>query len=88
MFSELFDKMFAQRWPEAEGTITRAYLDPNTRGGLTVAYEFSIGGDGPYTGESYGAGVVDIDSFKIGTTVTVRYRKDDPSVNKIDPGCW
>jgi len=88
MFSELYDKMFSQRWPEAEGTITRAYLDPHERGGLTVAYEFSIGEDGPYTGESQCADVVDIDRFKIGQTVLVRYRKDDPTVNKIDPGFW
>ena len=88
MFSELYDRMFSQRWPQVEGTITRAYLDPGKVGGLTVAYEFSIGEDGPYTGESQGFRVVDIDSFKIGQKVPVRYRRDDPSVNKIDPGFW
>jgi len=28
------------------------------------------------------------EAFKIGTTVVVRYKKTDPSINKIDRGFW
>jgi hypothetical protein len=90
MFDELYDYIslwFSWRWPKADGVITAAYLNLDTgREGAqaTVAYEFSVGGDGPYTGESPWFGDTVYLNSLIGQAVTVRYRKGDPSVNKLD----
>jgi hypothetical protein len=99
VFEDLRDAavlLFSRNWPIAEGSITRVYVDPYERGFyLRVAYEFSIGTDGPYTGESScptwfgGTDVMDInESFKIGSVVPIRYKATNPSVNKIDPSFW
>src|SRR5713226_2205411 len=83
MFNELCDYislMFARRWPTADGLIIGVYVDPILREQIEVAYEFSIGPDGPYTGRSsppfwFGgtAVVVNADAM-VGQAVIVRYK--------------
>ena len=61
MFEALYDelsKLWSWRWPVAKGKITAVGVQRiHARGGdrlrLTVAYEFSVGEDGPYTGECF-----------------------------------
>jgi len=63
---------------------------------LAEAYKFSIGDDGPYTGESFWTPAFSIGQLKsvrnakralhIGQRVPVRYRGDDRSVNALDGG--
>jgi len=88
MFDELFDYIslwFSWRWPKADGVITAVYLNPVRDGPQArVAYEFSVGGDAPYTGESPWFGDTVFLNGLVGQAVTVRYRKSDPSVNKLD----
>ena len=63
---------------------------------LAVAYKFSIGNDGPYTGESFWQPaffskkrvLAARRSFRVHQQVVVRYRPDDPSVNKLDGRVW
>src|SRR5689334_19142852 len=98
MFGELYDYislLFSRCWPKVEGTVTAINLrsDPELR--LVVLYQFSIGSDGPYTGESSWAPQPgDIDStdlsgrLSVGQSVTIRYRADDPSVNTLDRALW
>lgn len=102
MFSDLYDSislLFSRRWPKAEGVITAVdartiYFKGQASGfRLVVVYEFSIGADGPYTGESASPqfredGMNITDQFAVGRAVSVRYRADDPSVNKLDPRTW
>lgn len=105
MFSDLYDSislLFSWRWPKAEGVITAVDLRSSRhsqRGTsdlrLVVLYEFSVGGDGPYTGETICSrwfGETDVmnigDKLAIGRRVTVRYRPGDPSVNKLDRSVW
>lgn len=84
MFKDLYDRislLFSKNWPTAEGKITGVYPNPGGRGAQgMVVYEFSVGDDGPYTGEAPWFGNV----ICTGGPVTVRYRTDDPSVNTID----
>jgi hypothetical protein len=99
VFEDVFDwisKMFSWRWPTVEGVITAIGTDPVPRGEmrLTISYEFSVAGDGPYTGE-YHCGAqffpavnISEDNTLLGKAVTVRYRPDDPSVNTLDPAQW
>jgi hypothetical protein len=96
MFDVLYEnisRMFSLRWPTAEASITGVYVDPIQQGQIEVAYEFSIGSDGPYTGQSSppfwfgGAGVVNADKM-VGQSVTIRYRRSDPSVSTLDRGFW
>jgi hypothetical protein len=105
MFDDLYDAvsyLSNWRWPAAGGQITAVDVDrrrgtdarDNMR--LCVAYEFSIGDDGPYTGESFSAPaffrnrrvVAARRKFRIRKPVRIRYRPDDPSVNKLDRSAW
>jgi len=61
MFNDLYDVIslaWSWRWPVANGVITAVdverFRSSNGRysARLAVAYEFSVGDDGPYTGES------------------------------------
>ena len=105
MFSDLYDSislLFSWRWPKAEGVITAVdlrnsrYTQRETSDlRLVVVYEFSLGDDGPYTGETTwpqwfsGTDVMEINyKLAIGRKVTVRYRPGDPSVNKLDRSVW
>jgi hypothetical protein len=62
MFDDFYDvisHLWSWRWPTAKGRVTGVlieYLRPSQgakRYRLSIAYEFSIGEDGPYTGESF-----------------------------------
>jgi hypothetical protein len=61
---------------------------------LAVAFKFSVGGDGPYTGQSFWTPtsrdrvLAAQKFFRVYDTIVVRYRVDDPSVNKIAPSVW
>lgn len=100
MFGDLYDSislLWAWRWPVAHGQVTavdieRIRRDNRYEARLAVAYEFSVGEDGPYTGESFWKptffSVKRVASarrtIRIRDRVTVRFRPDDPSVNTID----
>ena len=96
MFSDLRDwlsLLFYWRWPRVQGEITAARVKAGSRQ-LLLEYRFSLGG-GCYTGESgcpswyAGSGALNInEAFRIGQPVTVRYRRDNPSVNKLDRSVW
>jgi hypothetical protein len=85
MLGDLYNTVslfFSQRWPRAEGVITA--VDRGGDGRVMVAYEFSVDGDGPYTGESAWFGSTVFVDTLVGQTITVRYRKSDPSINRLD----
>lgn len=98
MFGELYDRvslMFWRRWPTVEATITAVNWRRGEQPGLVVTYEFSVGQDGPYTGEALWPSRADdtdttciSDRLRVGRPVTVRYRPDDPSVNTVDHTMW
>jgi hypothetical protein len=63
-------------------------------GRLLLEYRFSLG-DGSYIGEAgcpfwaVGTAAINIhERFPLGRAVTVRYRRDNPSVNKLDRSVW
>jgi hypothetical protein len=103
MFSDLYDTvslLWSWRWPLAHGQVTAVDIErirhSNGRydARLAVAYEFSVGDDGPYTGESFWRpaffSIKRVASarrkVRIRSRVSVRYRPDDPSVNALDHG--
>ena len=104
MFSDLFDNIsliFSWRWPKAEGVITAIDLQHiydevsgTERPRIVVVYKFSVGDDGPYTGESAWPRLEQMDLMNInevlrpGQAVTVLYRKNNPSVNRLDRSVW
>jgi len=106
MFEDLYDAvsmLWSWRWPIAEGEVTevllerfRSKINNKDRVRLAVAYEFSVGADGPYTGESFWQPVFPFTKrmqsakgkFHRHQRVPVRYRSDDPSVNKLDRRAW
>lgn len=65
---------------------------------LSVVYSFSVADDGPYGGESFWSPAFSFNAVKklreakrklhAGLPVPVRYRSDDPSVNKLDRSVW
>src|SRR5581483_6808476 len=85
---------------EATAKVTAADIEriTDSRGGvrlrLAVAFEFSANGEGPYTGESFWNPAFFVNrrvlaarrKIRVGQSVAVRYRKADPSVNKL--GDW
>lgn len=98
MFGELYDNIllvFYRRWPTAEAVIAAVDIGYGKGLDVVVVYEFSIDNDGPYTGESRspswfgGSDVLEINKkLAVGSTVQIRYRADNPSVNKLDIGVW
>jgi hypothetical protein len=98
MFNLLYDRvslMFSQRWPRKEGRITAVDIRTGRWAQIVIVYEFLVGNDGPYTGESgspdwfNGTDVIRIhERLPIGKTVTIRYRTDNPTVNRLDPSVW
>jgi len=101
VFDDLYDAvslLWSWRWPEILGQITAVDVEriEDAQGRetlrLAVAYKFSIGNDGPYTGESLwqpaflsGKRVLAARrNVRVHQQVLVRYRPDDPSVNKLD----
>ena len=65
---------------------------------LSIVYEFWLSGDGPYGGEGFWNPAFSLGSMKrlqeakrklsVGTNVAIRYRPDDPSINKLDRSVW
>lgn len=100
MFGDLYNSvslMLSWRWPRAEGVVTAVEIEAIGRGRqrLALAYEFSLEGDGPYTGESFwtpwsGSGeLIDLNKrICVGQAVEIRYRRGDPSVSRVDPSVW
>jgi hypothetical protein len=105
MFGDLYDYLslkLSWGWPRAEGVITAVDFRPtplNIEGTaqlqLAVMYEFWLGNDGPYTGESTWptllpeGNTISVDKkLRVGQAVAIRYRRDDPSVNKLDRSAW
>ena len=106
MFEALYDRislLWAWQWPTANGEVTEVVAERLLRHGnkgdtfrLSVTYKFSIGSDGPYTGESFWSlsfctvRRVRAARHKIHKRqhVLVRYRADDPSVDTLHPGIW
>ena len=102
MFEALMDevsKLFSWQWPIAQGEITVAEIErihDNEALRLSVTYKFSIGDDGPYSGEAYWQPKFSIHLVEkmrtakkqmfVGRPVEVRYRPSDPSVNRLDGG--
>ena len=95
--------LFSWRWPEAMGEVTAVeveeiqQLESNPSFRLAVAYKFWVGADGPYIGESYWepaffskkrVAEAAANKIQVGQPVKVRYRRDDPSVNKLDRLVW
>ena len=75
------------------------HLHPNERNEryrLSITYKFSVGTDGPYTGEDFwnpyfstkGRSHAAEHKFHVGQPITVRYRSDDPSENRLDRSTW
>lgn len=105
MFDDLYDSLsllWSWRWPEAVGEITavdveriRHYRSRDTLR-LAIAYKFSLGDDGPYTGEDFWEPSFFVNrrvsaarhKIHIRQQVCVHYRPDDPSVNKLDRRVW
>jgi len=105
MFRDLYDGVsfiWSWAWPTVQGEITAIDIERIHHGGhgdtfrLAIAYEFSLGDDGPYTGEGFWTPnflgrkrVIEArHHFHLHQPVTVRYRRDDPSVNKLDRTIW
>jgi hypothetical protein len=105
MFEDLHDAVslvFCHWWPKAEGEITAVEVERihHSQGRdtlrLAVAYKFSLGDDGPYTGESFWQPSFFVNKrvaaarhrLHCRQRVLVRYRSSDPSVNKLDHSVW
>ena len=103
VFEDLYEKLstlWSWRWPETMGEVTAVDVERirHAEGGdtlrLAVAYKFSIGADGPYTGECFWQPFLSLTSknkvhaahhnIHVHQQVLVRYRVDDPSVSKLD----
>ena len=101
MLEDLYDRisrLWSRRWPVAEGKVTEVISErwgrDRKRARLAVAYEFSIGSDGPYTGESFRTPAF----FPLRRVPSARrklrkrapervgYRPDDPSLNTFEGG--
>jgi len=103
MFDDLYDgisRLWSWRWPCADGKITEVlgehieFRSGEKRARLAVAYEFSVGADGPYTGECFWSPIL-LSIRRVAQArrkihrhqrVRVRYRGDDTSVNMLDGG--
>jgi hypothetical protein len=100
MFGDLYDvlsMLWSWRWPVASGKVTAFDVERNREkqtARLALAYEFSIGIDGPYTGECFWQPAFSSERrvamarriLRLHQSVQVRYRPDDPSVNTLDGG--
>lgn len=100
MFRDLYDTVsfvFAWRWPIAEGEVTAVDVDRNRQKGtarLAVAYEFWVGDDGPFTGETFWSPAFSQErnvaaarrKIRLRQVLRVRYRPDDPGINMLAGG--
>lgn len=95
-------RLWSWRWPIAQGEATSVEFEqiPGINSAdqvtLEVTYRFSLNNDGPYTGirtwTSTHYRISDLlaarHRFHEGDAVKVRYRADDPSVNKLLVDSW
>src|SRR3989442_13525566 len=104
MFSDLLDALsylWSWRWPVADGQVTAVDIERVGEGRnktfrLAVAYEFSLGADGPYTGESFWQpaffakrrGQNTARRFHRRQQVVVRYRAGDPTLKPLGRSVW
>ena len=105
MFDDLYDAasfLLSWRWPKATAEVTAVSVERVSRVDerenlrLAVAYKFSVGDDGPYTGESFWEPLYFSKKrmlaarrqVRVHQQLQVRYRADDPSINKVDGGFW
>jgi hypothetical protein len=103
MFDDLYDGisfLWSWRWPLASGKITAVDVERFRHGSgrytarLAVACEFSVGNDGPYTGECFWRPAFSSvrrtasarREIHVSGQVSVRYRPNDPSVNTLAHG--
>ncbi|HWX56024.1 MAG TPA: DUF3592 domain-containing protein [Verrucomicrobiae bacterium] len=103
MFGYLYNALsflLSRWWPVADGQITAVDIertgDRDQYVRLSVAYKFSIGDDGPYTGENSWIPMMawnQVSAMRkvrrrlhLRQRVKVRYRRNDPSVNTLDGG--
>jgi hypothetical protein len=94
MFSDLYgyiSLLFYWQWPSVEGQVTAVRILGSGR--MLVEYRFSLG-DRSYTGEascpwSVGTTAINVsERLSVGQPVVVRYRRDNPSVSKLDRSVW
>src|SRR5579871_2111985 len=88
MFQDLRDslsKLCFWRLPTAEATVTRMEVD-QASGQILIHYRFFVGDDGPFTGMHMAEGMplLGVKELNVGQAITVRYRRDNPSVNMPD----
>jgi hypothetical protein len=105
MFEVLCDKislLWVRRWPTVSGEVTEILAERLSHGNkgdtlrLSVAYKFSVGSDGPYTGEDFWRPIFCTvrrvrgarRKIHVRQRVLIRYRADDPSVNTLHPQVW
>jgi hypothetical protein len=99
---DALSKLWSWSWPTVDGEATAVDVERqrHSRGGdtlrLSVTYKFFVGSDGPYTGQSFWSPalfrnkkvVAARHKIHIRQRVSVRYRADDPSVNRLDRSIW
>jgi hypothetical protein len=95
MFDDLYDAasmLLSWRWPKAAAEVTAVSVERITDSHehdtlrLAVAYKFSVGDDGPYTGESFWQPMYFSKKrmlaarrqVRVHQQLPVRYRADDP----------
>lgn len=100
MFADLYDAvsyLWSFTWPEVTGEVTAVDIENTGKAlRLAVAYKFWVNDDGPYTGESFWNPPFNVNrrvmkgrrKVRVGHPVPVRYRADDPSVNRLDRSMW
>ncbi len=96
MFSDLYDYislLLYWLWPSVEGQITAVRILGGS-GRFLVEYKFSLEMDltsvKPVALLGLSARQLSTfnETFPIGQSMTVRYRPDNPSVNKLDRSVW
>ena len=95
---EFLARLGSRNWPVTQGEVTEAEVEEVQSGNpselrLAIAYKFSIGADGPYTGEGFWQpqwshrALEKLEAAERflhpGHPVQVRYKPDDPSVNEL-----
>ncbi len=99
MFQDIYNslsKLFSRCWPTADGEVTGVTVDScfgsDYEARLVVTYKFSVSGE-PYTGEASssmfnGVPIADaidgLHGIREGDFIAVRYRPNDPTVNKAN----
>ena len=103
LFDEV-SKLWSWRWPIVQGKVVTVEIERLHRqtnyekARLSVVYTFNVGDDGPYGGEGFWTPLFTLTATKRlrrarrnlrpGHPVPVRYRPDDPSINKLDRRAW